>query len=195
MSKITGTKKANVLIGTNNSDTIYGLEGKDTITGGLGKDTMSGGADADKFIINYGDSFSKVPSASAFDVITDFSKAQGDTIHITNQDGTTAHIASNVGFTNTANMGKISGFSITNGMLSLHSDGPKGSHPVLANVATNQGLAYAQANAALLPHDAVVGIHTPGHTLIVDNHSGPGYTIVDLIGSGANLTSLAGVIV
>lgn len=52
------------------NDTITGGGDADTITGGTGADTMTGGAGADTFVFAAGDT--GLPSATNFDVITDF---------------------------------------------------------------------------------------------------------------------------
>jgi RTX calcium-binding nonapeptide repeat (4 copies) len=204
---IDGKAGDDIINGLAGADTISGGDGKDTLIGGLGGDTMTGGKGADKFVINFGDSFSKLPIKSNFDKITDFSKSQGDTIHITNQNGATADIAhttitstNKTGFVDTANFkeGKllISGFSIDKGgMLHLYTDqGHKGniSHPEIKNATQTQALNYAQANSAALPHDEVLGVSAGSHTYLVDNHPVPGYTMVDVTGS---ISSLVGIIV
>lgn len=76
---ITGSNAANTLTGSVAEDTINGLGGNDTITGGRGADRMTGGSGADRFI------YAAVNESlvDARDVITDFSRSQGDKISLT----------------------------------------------------------------------------------------------------------------
>lgn len=60
------------------ADIVDGGAGNDTITGGLGADRLTGGLGADRFVLN-----SVAESlVSAPDVITDFSRSQGDRINL-----------------------------------------------------------------------------------------------------------------
>lgn len=68
------------LTGDAGNDVLMGEEGNDAIQGGTGRDTMSGGSGQDTFVFrSLQDSGN---SASNCDVITDFSRAQGDHIDI-----------------------------------------------------------------------------------------------------------------
>jgi Ca2+-binding RTX toxin-like protein len=91
-----GTAKADTLLGSAAEDSIGGLagndklfgyagsdfldggDGNDRITGGTGADNLTGGAGADTFIY----SAVNESSASWMDTITDFSRAQRDTISL-----------------------------------------------------------------------------------------------------------------
>ncbi|WP_298195168.1 ELWxxDGT repeat protein [Novosphingobium sp.] len=79
---INGTASADTLTGTDISNTIYGRAGNDIINGGggkdvlygsLGKDTLTGGAGKDFFVFD---------TAPENDLITDFSKTDGDVIRL-----------------------------------------------------------------------------------------------------------------
>jgi Ca2+-binding RTX toxin-like protein len=59
-----------VIDGKANGDWIYGGDGDDLIAGGDGTDKLWGGAGADGFVFRTGD--------HSFDVINDFSAAEGD---------------------------------------------------------------------------------------------------------------------
>jgi Ca2+-binding RTX toxin-like protein len=61
------------ITGTAGIDTINGGAGADTITGGAGADILTGGTGADTFVFAAG--ASGTPSATNFDVITDFASA------------------------------------------------------------------------------------------------------------------------
>lgn len=73
---ITGNSAANTLRGLAGNDVLDGQGGTDTLYGGAGKDMLTGGAGGDIFVFN------TAPSASSRDVITDFSKAEGDKIEL-----------------------------------------------------------------------------------------------------------------
>jgi len=69
---ITGSAtKANTITGTLQADAITGGAGNDTITGGAGADRLTGGAGTNTFVFAAGDN-GAVPSATVFDIITDF---------------------------------------------------------------------------------------------------------------------------
>jgi Ca2+-binding RTX toxin-like protein len=101
---ITGTAAANVIQTGDGDDTIDGGAGddslsggehEDVITGGAGKDTLTGGGDRDVFRFNDGDLGALRPLS---DVVTDFSQAAGERIHLaavdanTNVDGNQAFV-------------------------------------------------------------------------------------------------------
>jgi Ca2+-binding RTX toxin-like protein len=69
----TGNKLDNTLVGNAGANTLSGGLGDDTLDGGLGLDTLTGGKGADMF------RFSTDFDSNA-DVITDFSRTQGDKI-------------------------------------------------------------------------------------------------------------------
>jgi len=74
-----GNSQANVLLGAGGRDLLTGREGKDLLDGGMGRDTLKGGGDADRF------RFTTAPDPLGdCDVITDFSRAQGDRIELDN---------------------------------------------------------------------------------------------------------------
>lgn len=70
---LTGGGIANKLYGLGGADTLSGKGGGDVLYGGLGKDTLTGGAGKDAFV------FDAKPEN---DLITDFSKADGDQIRL-----------------------------------------------------------------------------------------------------------------
>lgn len=70
---MTGNGANNVLSGLAGNDKLYGGGGKDTLIGGIGNDVLTGGKGADTF---------RFDNLSSADKITDFSKAQGDLIHL-----------------------------------------------------------------------------------------------------------------
>ena len=85
--KGTGNTLNNALTGGAGDDTLYGLAGNDSLVGGAGadiliggagKDTLSGGLGADVFRFNDVSESTR----SAFDVISDFTRAQGDRIDL-----------------------------------------------------------------------------------------------------------------
>ena len=77
---ISGGSNNDVLFGYNGRDTINGGEGNDVLTGGLGADRLTGGNGADTFV--FLSTFDSGPGRSARDVITDFSRADGDKIDL-----------------------------------------------------------------------------------------------------------------
>lgn len=78
-NRITGNAAANVLNGGAGADTLAGGGGNDVLIGGAGRDLLSGGAGADRFVfVQAGDSAPGIMR----DMITDFSRAQGDRIDL-----------------------------------------------------------------------------------------------------------------
>lgn len=73
----TGNALANVLTGNSANNILSGGDGNDTLIGGLGSDTLTGGSGADIFAFSPYDS-----SVAQFDVVTDFSIADGDRISL-----------------------------------------------------------------------------------------------------------------
>ncbi|MGE0240657.1 MAG: calcium-binding protein [Parvibaculaceae bacterium] len=83
------------LEGGSGDDTLNGGANNDTLVGGAGKDTMTGGSGADKYVYN-----NVADTGNTFevrDVITDFSKAQGDKIDLAGMDAN-ANLAGNQNF-------------------------------------------------------------------------------------------------
>ena len=74
-----GNTQANVLLGAGGMDLLIGRDGKDLLDGGIGKDTLEGGRDADRFRFT-----TTLDPSGACDVITDFSRDQGDRIELDN---------------------------------------------------------------------------------------------------------------
>ena len=93
IENLTGSKKAdtlagndgaNVLKGLGGNDRLSGGKGKDVLEGGAGKDTLTGGKGADTFVfLALSDSPAK---KKGWDVITDFSRKQGDRIDLSTID-------------------------------------------------------------------------------------------------------------
>jgi serralysin len=85
--KLVGRAGHDALLGMDGNDRVFGLtgndaalggRGNDTIDGGVGRDILSGGAGADRFVFrSTGDT--SVLNGSA-DLITDFSRADGDRV-------------------------------------------------------------------------------------------------------------------
>jgi serralysin len=77
---LSGGKGGDTLFGGGDADRLKGGEGKDILTGGAGADRMTGGAGADTF------RYSATGDSGDFfgpnDVITDFTRAQGDKIDL-----------------------------------------------------------------------------------------------------------------
>lgn len=70
---LTGNGADNLLSGLAGNDKLNGGTGRDTLIGGIGHDVLTGGKGADTF---------RFDNLSSADRITDFSKAQGDLIHL-----------------------------------------------------------------------------------------------------------------
>ncbi|PVZ34515.1 retention module-containing protein [Pseudomonas sp. URIL14HWK12:I11] len=86
---LNGGNGNDILFGQAGNDTLNGGNGDDILIGGKGNDILTGGAGADTFMwlrgdlnVDTTDSKGAVTQKGA-DVITDFSKAQGDTIDLT----------------------------------------------------------------------------------------------------------------
>ena len=76
--KIKGTNKADRLVASAGDDTVSGGRGNDWIEGAGGDDTLTGGSGADKFVFR---------SNGGHDVVTDFNRAEGDTVLLDSQTG------------------------------------------------------------------------------------------------------------
>jgi hypothetical protein len=77
---IIGTSGVDTLTGGAANDTISGGDGNDTIIGGAGDDVLTGGLGADVFEWNLGEQ--GTVNNPAFDVVKDFSLAQGDKLDL-----------------------------------------------------------------------------------------------------------------
>ncbi len=76
----TGTDNSDVLQGGSGNDALDGAGGSDRLEGGAGNDNLTGGAGADVFRWSLGDQGTS--GSPAVDHITDFSKAEGDTLNL-----------------------------------------------------------------------------------------------------------------
>jgi hypothetical protein len=90
---LNGGNGSNVLTGTTGEDWIDGRGGADTITGGRGADRLTGGSGADRFV------YTSVADSllNQMDIITDFSRSQGDRISLSGIDAN-ANIAGDQAF-------------------------------------------------------------------------------------------------
>ena len=75
--RITGSEAANILFGSGGDDRLDGGAGNDVLDGGAGADILTGGPDADIFRFQ----------ASANDVVTDYSRDQGDVLQMPGIEG------------------------------------------------------------------------------------------------------------
>jgi Ca2+-binding RTX toxin-like protein len=83
---IIGSKFADDLRGGTGNDTLGGRPGNDVLTGSLGKDTQTGGLGADRFDFN---ALADTVKGANGDVVTDFSRVQGDKIDLIGIDANT----------------------------------------------------------------------------------------------------------
>ncbi|MBD2202297.1 S8 family serine peptidase [Calothrix sp. FACHB-1219] len=74
---IAGSNYNDILTGNNGNNVLTGNNGNDTLIGGAGQDTLIGGSGADRFVFNL--------VSEGINVITDFSRSQGDKIVIKNE--------------------------------------------------------------------------------------------------------------
>lgn len=97
------------LLGMGGGDTLLGEDNNDWLQGGSGRDIMTGGTGADKFVFDDGE-FGGATAATA-DRISDFIRAEGDKIRLTDVDANTANGATDDPFTfiGTAAFGGIAG--------------------------------------------------------------------------------------
>jgi Ca2+-binding RTX toxin-like protein len=75
---------ADRLYGDGGSDRLFGGEGDDSLSGDSGPDDLIGGAGADQFV--YHETLETGITAGSFDVIHDFSRAEGDLINVSQWD-------------------------------------------------------------------------------------------------------------
>jgi Ca2+-binding RTX toxin-like protein len=82
----TGNELNNIILGNAGANVLSGGAGRDFLTGGGGKDSLTGGSGADAFI------FTALTDSSmaAPDLITDFNRADGDTIDLSRIDANSA---------------------------------------------------------------------------------------------------------
>jgi Ca2+-binding RTX toxin-like protein len=72
---LTGNSGDNTLLGAGGNDTLLGGDGTDTLNGGTGEDRLTGGLGSDTFLFA---SRSSASLGSTVDVVTDFSRLEGD---------------------------------------------------------------------------------------------------------------------
>jgi hypothetical protein len=139
-------------VGTSDNDYITGSLGKDTIIGAAGNDTLVGSLGADTFKWSLGDQGSA--GAPAVDHVLDFSKAQGDRLHIADllqgensgnltnylhftysaaDKQTTVHISSSGGY----NAGYKA--ALTDQLITLHGVSVSGTDTAIINQLKNSG--------------------------------------------------------
>ncbi|MDU9037876.1 calcium-binding protein, partial [Pseudomonas corrugata] len=80
---LTGNAASNTLNGGAGNDQLDGGAGNDLLIGGIGTDTLSGGAGADRFVFS---ALNELGIDVARDVITDFSRLQGDKLDLSKLD-------------------------------------------------------------------------------------------------------------
>lgn len=85
--KLYGGKGNDTLNGGAGDDILAGGDGMDTLYGGLGKDTLTGGTGKDTFVFK--SLQESTVSAAGRDLIKDFSRAEGDKIHLKSIDAST----------------------------------------------------------------------------------------------------------
>ncbi|MCX7094932.1 MAG: M10 family metallopeptidase C-terminal domain-containing protein [Methylobacter sp.] len=90
---LTGNGAANILTGNAGNDKLVGGAGTDQLIGGSGQDTLTGNSGADLFKFNF-QSETGV-NASTCDIITDFSRSQGDKVDLSSIDANTAFKGNN----------------------------------------------------------------------------------------------------
>jgi len=84
VDRVLGGSGNDSLNGGGGADRLEGGVGNDRLLGGAGKDHLSGGMGADQFVFT--NRFDSNAAAAGRDVITDFSRPQGDKIHLTAMD-------------------------------------------------------------------------------------------------------------
>ena len=102
----TGSGGSNTLIGNSAANTLKGGAGRDTLNGEGGRDVLIGGKGADRFVF---DDLDDMATGSARDVISDFSRSQGDEISLAaiDADGNAAN--GDQGFALVANFSGVAG--------------------------------------------------------------------------------------
>ncbi|SCY88907.1 family 16 glycosylhydrolase [Paracoccus tibetensis] len=109
-NRLDGGRGNDTLDGGAGNDSLTGGEGNDRLSGGLGKDELTGGLGADHFVFR--SAAETGPTAAQRDVITDFNRAQGDRIDLSEIDAI-AGLAGDQAFRFIA----TAGFSKTSGEL------------------------------------------------------------------------------
>jgi Ca2+-binding RTX toxin-like protein len=80
LDQLDGAAGDDRLLGEAGDDLLYGWDGADVLDGGAGRDAMYGGLGADQFVFDEGH-FGGA-TASAADVVHDFSRSQGDLLNL-----------------------------------------------------------------------------------------------------------------
>jgi hypothetical protein len=203
-----GTKKDDTLNGTAGDDTIngqegndkiYGKAGNDLLYGGKGKNTLVGGADADTYyltggkenadtiIIAQNDSsltLAKMQNIISTGVVTDIDKINGfDKFDKLDLD--IKGIAKNANVDTTYDTAHFKNYSIKDGMLTLKNGNT--AVDVTSKELLKEAFTYALNNLKQLPNDVAVGLKVTidgtAHTLILVDHTQPGVTAVDIVGT------------
>lgn len=92
-SLVLGGRGSDSLSGRDGHDTLVGGDGNDLFNGGAGHDVLQGGAGADTF--NFAADY---PGNGGFDIITDFSRAEGDRIRLHSIDANSTNAVINDSF-------------------------------------------------------------------------------------------------
>lgn len=129
----TGNRSDNRIVGNNQKNILKGMDGNDTLDGGKGSDRLTGGDGADRFV------FSSAPSiADNTDIITDFIRADGDKIHLSQEifaDFETGRISGDAfyaapGAKRATEDGQFLIYDSASGALFYDAEGPDGRGPI-----------------------------------------------------------------
>ncbi|MFE0754849.1 S8 family serine peptidase [Inquilinus sp. NPDC058860] len=108
IENLVGSAHGDNLVGNSLANTLRGENGNDVLTGGVGRDELTGGAGADRFV--YTSLVQSPVGVAGADLITDFSRAQGDRIDLSALDANTGTAGNQAfGFIGTAAYGHHAG--------------------------------------------------------------------------------------
>lgn len=197
--KISGKAGNDLLYGNDGNDKLYGDAGKDKLYGGIGKNTLVGGADADTYYLTTGKNnadtiivakndssltLAKMQNIINTGVVTDIDQINGfDKFDKLDLD--IKGIAKNANVNTTFDTAHFKNYSIKDGMLTLKNGNT--AVDVTSKDLLKEAFTYAVNNLKQLPNDVAVGLKVnidgTAHTLILVDHTQPGVTAVDIVGT------------
>ncbi len=185
------------LFGGSGDDILFGGKDKNILHGGTGEDTYvltTGKHNADTINIAKGDSFT-----SAFDIIltgkiTGFDTIIGfDKYDKLNLDVSSSRVMANMNVDTINDTTHITNFSVKNGILNLKN----GTDNIIltSEELLTEAFEYVLRNLDAIPNDVAVAVNVDidvneinspirgKHALVFVDHTDPGFTIIDVVGS------------
>ena len=185
------------LFGGSGSDILYGGKDKNILTGGTGQDTYvltKGKSNADTINIAEGESFTSAADVIFTGKVTGFDTIIGfDKYDKLNLDVNPSRVMANANVNTVNDTPHFTNFSVNNGILNLKNGA--NNIALTSEELLQEAFIYVISNLDVIPNDVAVavnvdiGIHETNspirgkHALVFVDHTDPGFTIVDVVGS------------